>query len=143
MRRQEQRANGAERPHDARKRSDEIAAEDELDGELFRAATVTITDGQRQVHRGVESEAAIHQLLNEFLATVNSAEENRLIRILASHFMFEFVHPFYDGNGRMGRFLLSVALREALSTATALTISRQLAEVRRSTTRLLPLRKTR
>ena len=27
MRRQEQRANGAERPHDARKRSDEIAAE--------------------------------------------------------------------------------------------------------------------
>ncbi|KAA9267661.1 Fic family protein [Corynebacterium amycolatum] len=107
---------------------DEIAAEDELDGELFRAATVTITDGQQQVHRGVESEAAIHQLLNEFLATVNSAEDNRLIRILASHFMFEFVHPFYDGNGRMGRFLLSVALREALSTATALTISRQLAE---------------
>ena len=42
--------------------------------------------------------------------------------------MFEFVHPFYDGNGRMGRFLLSVALRETLSPATALTISRQLAE---------------
>nr|MDK6642573.1 hypothetical protein [Escherichia coli] len=66
---------------------DEIAAEDELDGELFRAATVTITDGQRQVHRGVESEAAIHQFLNEFLETVNSSEDNRLIRILASHFM--------------------------------------------------------
>lgn len=107
---------------------EEISAEDAPDGELFRASAVTITDGQTQVHRGIESQAAIHQLLGEFLSTVNSESDNRLIRILASHFMFEYIHPFYDGNGRMGRFLLSVALRESLSTATALTLSRQLAD---------------
>lgn len=107
---------------------EEVSAENALDGELFRASAVTITDGQTQIHRGVESEAAIHQLLSEFLTTVNSESGNRLIRILASHFMFEYIHPFYDGNGRMGRFLLSVALRESLSTATALTLSRQLAD---------------
>lgn len=104
----------------------EISPDDRPDGELFRASTVTITDGLKEIHRGV-TPTKIELALTQFLATAD-ADSNRLIQILVGHFMFEYVHPFYDGNGRLGRFLLSAALRRTLSAATALTISRQLSD---------------
>ena len=30
-----------------------------------------------------------------------------ITKMILCHFLFEFVHPFYDGNGRLGRFLFS------------------------------------
>lgn len=46
-----------------------------------------------------------------------------LLSRVVSHFMFEAVHPFYDGNGRFGRFMLSAQLYEVLSAYTVLTLS--------------------
>ncbi|OKX83635.1 hypothetical protein AUO95_04160 [Corynebacterium glutamicum] len=37
--------------------------------------------------------------------------------------MFETVHPFHEGNGRVGCFLFSMCLSEPLSPAVALTLS--------------------
>nr|WP_263849313.1 Fic family protein [Lacticaseibacillus sharpeae] len=42
---------------------------------------------------------------------------------LATHFMFENTHPFKDGNGRTGRYLLSSYLSKKLDSFTGLTIS--------------------
>lgn len=46
-----------------------------------------------------------------------------LIRMAAAHYMFEYLHPFYDGNGRLGRYLIAKMLHEALDPITALTFS--------------------
>ena len=58
----------------------------------------------------------------------NNPETPMLIRAVISHFMFESVHPFYDGNGRMGRLLLGIHLSNLLSAPTALRLSRLVAE---------------
>jgi hypothetical protein len=38
------------------------------------------------------------------------AEENAGVRAVLGHFIFVFIHPYMDGNGRMGRFLMNVML---------------------------------
>jgi len=37
-------------------------------------------------------------------------EDNPAVRVVLGHFMFVYIHPYMDGNGRMGRFLMNVML---------------------------------
>jgi hypothetical protein len=37
-------------------------------------------------------------------------EENAAVRVVLGHFIFVYIHPYMDGNGRMGRFLMNVTL---------------------------------
>lgn len=37
-------------------------------------------------------------------------EKEVSVRIVLGHFMFVYIHPYMDGNGRMGRFLMNVML---------------------------------
>jgi Fic family protein len=32
------------------------------------------------------------------------------VRVVLGHFMFVYIHPYMDGNGRMGRFIMNVML---------------------------------
>lgn len=52
-----------------------------------------------------------------------------VLRAVIGHFMFEYLHPFYDGNGRTGRYLLSQELAHALGPLTALRLSRKVSEL--------------
>jgi hypothetical protein len=38
------------------------------------------------------------------------AEEEPSVRVVLGHFVFVYIHPYMDGNGRMGRFLMNVML---------------------------------
>ena len=102
--------------------------EDAPDGVLFRAQEVYVTDGMKSVHSGLYPEQAIIDAMEAMLAMVSSEEIPALYGALASHYVFEYAHPFYDGNGRTGRYLLSLFLEESLSKPTALSLSRALAE---------------
>ena len=104
--------------------TNEIADTDKPDGQLFRAHSVSIHDGQKQIHTAPSTESEIVARIKTFLAaqTLNS---HRLVNALMGHFMFEYTHPFYDGNGRIGRFLLAFALIDALSSPTAMSMSHQ------------------
>ena len=35
-------------------------------------------------------------------------EEEASVRVVLGHFMFVYIHPYMDGNGRMGRFLMNL-----------------------------------
>ena len=37
-------------------------------------------------------------------------EEHAAVRVVLGHFMFVYIHPYMDGNGRMGRFLMNVMM---------------------------------
>ncbi len=37
-------------------------------------------------------------------------EEDPSVRIVLGHFIFVYIHPYMDGNGRMGRFLMNVMM---------------------------------
>jgi Fic family protein len=37
-------------------------------------------------------------------------EEEPAVRIVLGHFMFVYIHPYMDGNGRIGRFLMNVMM---------------------------------
>jgi Fic family protein len=45
---------------------------------------------------------AFFQLLNE--------EQDAAVRVVLGHFVFVYIHPYMDGNGRMGRFLMNAML---------------------------------
>lgn len=107
---------------------DEISADDRPDGELFRRGPVSIIDGVNPdpVHRGASSEAEIHTRLQAMLDMQEMEGGSALMRALVEHFILEHTHPFYDGNGRFGRFLLGLRLKPLLSAPTALSLSAEI-----------------
>ncbi len=104
--------------------------EHEPDGMLFRKGEVLITDGVMVRHAGLLPESRIIEAMEAMLRIVRSDEMPSVYSALISHYIFEYAHPFYDGNGRTGRYLLSLFLEEALSKPTALSLSRVIAENR-------------
>lgn len=110
---------------------EEIEAEDVPDGRLFRAKDVQIIgNGDRVIHTGAHSQERIETLLEQMLGLMRSETMPTLLAATAAHFLFAYTHPFYDGNGRTGRFLLALNLRSALATPTILSLSRVIAHNR-------------
>lgn len=81
------------------------------DGEIFRKSTVHVyKTGQRIVHSGVNPENKIIEYLTVALDILNNKEIDVLIRVSIFHYLFGYIHPFYDGNGRINRFISSYVL---------------------------------
>lgn len=55
------------------------------------------------------SPAAVRDTMPVFFDLLKG-EENPVIRVVLGHFIFVYIHPYMDGNGRMGRFLMNVML---------------------------------
>lgn len=99
------------------------------DGRLFRRDPVDIVGaGGRVVHSGVTPESAIIDTLQRMLDLVTAGTLPDLYAAAVAHYVFEYAHPFYDGNGRTGRYLLALYLSEPLSLITSLSLSRAIAE---------------
>ena len=81
------------------------------DGEIFRKEIAEVsTPTQKVIHRGAYPETKIIQLMEQALNILNQKEIPILIRTAIFHYLFGYIHPFYDGNGRTSRFISSYLL---------------------------------
>ena len=95
-----------------------------LDGKYFRKNTVKVINGLgNTIHIGVNGEEAIEKNIEDLIQFMNRKDIPFLIKASISHFFFEYIHPFYDGNGRFGRYLLSLYLARKLDILTAFSVS--------------------
>ena len=87
------------------------------DGVFFRkdSASVVSSTG-KEIHRGIFPENAIIEAVERSLALLNDENIELLYRISIFHYLLEYIHPFYDGNGRLGRFIFSSLLRKELDS---------------------------
>lgn len=105
----------------------EIVAENSahaLDGKLFRKDPVDIESASGKViHRGLFPEAKILEAMDVSLGILHSADYPLLVRLAIFHYLFAYIHPFYDGNGRTDRFITSYFLKQGFHTLVALRLS--------------------
>lgn len=97
--------------------------EDALDGLIFRKKSVEISNGVKIIHKGVNNEKDIINMMDKSLQFLNNNSLNILIRVAVFHYLFEYIHPFYNGNGRMGRYIASAYLANRLNILCALQLS--------------------
>lgn len=105
----------------------EIAAEEKdnvPDGIYFRKGTVSIySPAQKEIHQGVYPESAIIDGMEQALTFLSDDSCEILFRIGIFHYLLEYIHPFYDGNGRLGRFICSYLLSQHLEPVTGYRLS--------------------
>ena len=95
-----------------------------LDGKYFRKDIVKVINGLgNTIHIGVNGEEAIEKNIEDLIQFMNIKDIPFLVKASIVHFFFEYIHPFYDGNGRFGRYLLSLYLARKLDNLTAFSVS--------------------
>jgi len=101
-----------------------INPENQLDGKLFRKGLVYVTDSSmKNVHLGDSNEDLILKHIQNLIIFMNKKDINFLLKACITHYYFEYIYPFYDGNGRFGRLIFSMYLARKLDVFTGLSLS--------------------
>jgi len=79
------------------------------DAGQWRRGGVGVMAGDKVVHMAPPA-SRVPRLMQELLHWLANTEAHPLIASAAFHYEFEFIHPFSDGNGRMGRLWQSLIL---------------------------------
>lgn len=82
----------------------------ELNGK-YRKDGVGIFDGNQVVHLAPPADR-VPFLMSDLFEWLKNSDVHPLIKSCVFHYEFEFIHPFQDGNGRMGRLWQTVILKE-------------------------------
>ena len=76
---------------------------------MFRKGGVGVFDGDKPVHIAPQADR-VRDLMNDLFVWLENADDHLLIKSCVFHYEFEFIHPFADGNGRIGRLWQSLIL---------------------------------
>lgn len=79
------------------------------DAGRFRAGSVGVFSEKGCVHMAPPADR-VPMLVNDLFEWLTESTDHLLIRSCVFHYEFEFIHPFSDGNGRMGRLWQSLIL---------------------------------
>ena len=75
----------------------------------FRRGGVGVYSENGLVHMAPPAER-VYPLISDLFSWLKNADDHLLVRSCVFHYEFEFIHPFIDGNGRMGRLWQSLIL---------------------------------
>jgi Fic family protein len=94
--------------------------------------------GREIVHYRAPPSKSVNKEMKAFLhwfeksRTTPKNELNGLVRVAIAHLWFESIHPFEDGNGRLGRAIVDLAIAQDLGESIrALSLSKQFLDVRK------------
>ena len=79
------------------------------DAGAYRQTQVGVFDNEKAIFMAPPADR-VPSLMNELYNYLNHYDENILIKSCVFHYEFEFIHPFSDGNGRMGRLFQTCLL---------------------------------
>ncbi|MEZ7892667.1 MAG: Fic family protein [Candidatus Wallbacteria bacterium] len=77
----------------------------------YRTGGVGIVKGRKVIHIAPPADH-VAALMNDLLSWLKNTNEHPLITSSVFHYEFEFIHPFADGNGRMGRLWQTLILSQ-------------------------------
>ncbi|WP_211251263.1 Fic family protein [Marinospirillum insulare] len=75
----------------------------------YRGGGVGVMSGQEVIHMAPPANQ-VPRLMKALFVWLKQTDHHPLIASAVFHYEFEFIHPFADGNGRMGRLWQSVIL---------------------------------
>jgi cell filamentation protein, protein adenylyltransferase len=75
----------------------------------FRSKGVGVFSGNQLIHAGAKADF-VPGLISELLEWADESDVHPLIKSSIVHFEIEFIHPFIDGNGRIGRLWQTLIL---------------------------------
>ncbi|PKK98920.1 MAG: cell filamentation protein Fic [Tenericutes bacterium HGW-Tenericutes-2] len=76
---------------------------------LYRKGQVGVFDDEKAIFMAPPADR-VPSLMNNLYDYLNHYDENIFIKSCVFHYEFEFIHPFSDGNGRMGRLFQTCLL---------------------------------
>ncbi|MBQ3555283.1 MAG: Fic family protein [Bacteroidales bacterium] len=79
------------------------------DAGRFRRGGVGVFEGENLIHMAPPADR-VPYLIKELFEWLNYSDDHILIKSCVFHYEFEFIHPFSDGNGRIGRLWQSLIL---------------------------------
>jgi Fic family protein len=77
----------------------------------LRRTSVGIVKGEDLAHIAPPG-VLVFPLMNDLFAYLKNDDDLLIIKSCVFHYEFEFIHPFLDGNGRMGRLWQTLILKE-------------------------------
>ena len=76
---------------------------------MFRSGGVGVYKGDKLIHMAPPARM-VPQLIGQLFEWVETSKVHPLVKSCVFHYEFEFIHPFADGNGRMGRMWQTLLL---------------------------------
>lgn len=82
--------------------------------------------GSHKVYFEAPPSSRVFDEMSKYIEWFNSPIEHVLVRAAIAHVYFECIHPFEDGNGRIGRVLVEKLLSQAFDQPILIAVSRVL-----------------
>lgn len=93
----------------------------------LRTSNVGIVKGSKVAHIAPGG-AMVQGLMNDLFKYIKNDPEIVLVKSCVFHYEFEFIHPFLDGNGRMGRLWQTLILMQKYPVFEYLPVERLIKE---------------
>lgn len=80
-------------------------------GQYRNTGGVGVIKNQQVIHMAPPADR-VPKLMGELFTWLANSDDHPLIKSCVFHYEFEFIHPFADGNGRMGRLWQTLILKQ-------------------------------